>query len=198
MPSTRCYEQNVMFLAKTWKTVNGRRYEAWVLKKSAWDPEEKRGKQVYLAYIGKTKSLSADKAEAICRKIGVDMEELRKVKGLRIETPAEDPVSEASIIQQEQPEEQQLEPDIVGESEDEPDVGFDVPDATPAEMVAQLRAHYGLDGTYEDYDTLAHKIGPLYVNAERLRMVEQDRAVLEGNAQERLRHAWRWATGGRT
>ena len=189
-----CYEYGGMFLAKTWKTVNGKRYPAWVLKKAVWDKEQKRQKQVYVAYVGTTKVLSWDKAQEICQDKNLSMDELRQVKRLRIEEPSEAkhramPLNHDEFVAPPPSEEQQTE---AAEAEEE--IGFDVPEATPAEMVRQLRAYYGLGDALADYDDLAYRISPS-IDAEELRMVEQDRAVLEGDEQERLRKKWRWMNG---
>ena len=62
-----------MFLARTWKTVKGKRYESWVLKAGIWDKAHKRYKQVHRAYVGKSRSIKLDKALAICQKLGITL-----------------------------------------------------------------------------------------------------------------------------
>lgn len=189
MQSTMCYEMGSMFLAKAWKTVNGTRYPGWALKKSVWDKKEKRQKQEYVAYIGKSKTITYEKACDICANKGLTIDELRNVNRLKIEEPPKPKRRELSINvplhvsppQREEP---------VSEDQ-ESDVGFDIPEATLAEMVRDLREYFGFDATYEDYDDLAYKIDPS-IEAEDLRMVEEDRAVLEGRVQERLRSKWQW------
>jgi len=187
-----CYEFDAMFLAKSWKTVNGKRYPKWDLKKSVWDKDEKRQKQEYVAYIGTSQTISFEKACEICSAKGLTMDALRSVNRLKIEEPSKPKRRDLSInvplhvfpTQREEP---------VSEDQ-ESDVEFDTPEATPAEMVRDLREYFGFDATYEDYDDLAYRIDPS-IEAEDLRMVEEDRAVLEGRPQERLRSKWRWATG---
>ena len=79
-----------MFLAKTWKVQGGKRYEAWVLKAAVWDKALKRQKQVYLAYVGKSRTIPESRARELARRISrklgreVTVEDLRKVKRLRI------------------------------------------------------------------------------------------------------------------
>jgi hypothetical protein len=183
-----------MFLAKTWKTVNGKRYPAWVLKKAVWDKDQKRQKQVYVAYVGTNKVLSWAKAQEICQDKNLSWDELQQVKRLRIEKPPEDKHRDARLDHEEAAAQRPVDEHRAEATEDEAEVGFDVPEATPAEMVRQLREYYGLGSTLGDYDDLAYRISPS-IDAEELRMVEQDRAVLDGAEQERLRNKWRWMHG---
>lgn len=183
-----------MFLAKSWKTVNGKRYPKWDLKKSVWDKEAKRQKQVYIAYVGTDKTLSWEKACEICRDKGVAMEELQRVKGLRIEPPSRPKREELSIDDVLQAPARPEKGASAEGSASEAEAGGDAPEATPAKMVRELREFYRFDRTFEGYDELAYRIDPT-LDAEELRMVEQDRAVLTGRPKERLRYKWRWATG---
>lgn len=189
-----CYEYGGMFLAKVWKTVNGTRYPGWVLKKSVWDKDEKRQKQVYVGYIGANKQITLGKAKQLCRDKGLTLEELRQVKGLEVAESTQDKATDVSIDNPLRVPPQRREQDIAEGLHADPDVGFDVPEATLAEMVRELREHYGLGDTLAEYDDLAYKISPS-LEAETLRLVEQDRAVLDGATQKRLRDKWRWATG---
>ena len=192
-----CYKDTGMFLAKTWSTVNGKRYPRGVLKKSVWDKERKRQQQKYVAYIGTERKITWEKACEICREKGIELEELQSVKRLRIDNPVADKsVTEKAVGLDIHIPLQVIPPqrDEPVSEEEESDVGFDVPKATPAEMVQDLREYWGLGVTYEDYDDLAYKIDPS-IEAEDLRMVEEDRVVLEGRAQERLRNKWRWVKG---
>lgn len=183
-----------MFLAKVWKTVNGKRYPGWVLKKSVWDKEAKRQKQIYVGYIGPEKRITWEKAQELCREKGVSFEELRRVKRLEIVEPAEDKASELPIPNPLSIPPRSTEGTVSEEEQIDVEVGFDVPRATLPEMVRAIRTHYGLGDTLTDYDDLAYKISP-FLDAETLRLVEQDRAVLDGHSQEQLRHKWRWIHG---
>ncbi len=183
-----------MFLAKTWKTVNGRRYPAWVLKKAVWDKDQKRQKQVYVAYVGTNKVLAWEKAQQICHDKNISWEELQAVKRLKIEKPPEAEHADTSLDHDNVVAQSQTENHGADASEGDADLGFDVAEATPAEMVRQLREYYGLGNTLGDYDDLAYWISP-FIDAEQLRMVEQDRAVLSGKEQDRLRNKWRWMNG---
>ncbi len=189
-----CYEYGGMFLAKTWKTVNGKRYPAWVLKKAVWDKDQKRQKQVYVAYVGTKKVLSWTKAQEICQDKGISLEELQHVKRLQIEKPPEATPQATQDEGDTMTGPSQAKEQTIEEEEVDPEIGFDVPETTPAEMVRQLRAYYELGNTLGDYDDLAYRISPS-IDAEELRMVEQDRAVLDGAEQERLRNKWRWMHG---
>lgn len=183
-----------MFLAKTWSTVNGKRYPRWVLKKSIWNKEKKRQQQMYVAYVGKERKLTWEKACEICRAKGINIDDLRNVKRLQIEEPVTPKHREATINSSLQVFPPQRDESVSEDQEADADVGFDVPEATPAEMVRELRAYYELGNTFEDYDDLAYRIDPS-IEAEELRMVEDDRAVLGGRAQERLRSKWQWVKG---
>lgn len=189
-----CYEYRVMFLAKSWKTVNGKRYPKWDLKKSIWDKEKKRQRQVYVAYIGTERKITWDQACEICRKKEIEMAELQSVKRLKIEKPVENENIEITIADPLNVAPPSRRESVPENRETDADVGFDVPEATPAEMVRELRAYYGLGTTFEDYDDLAYRIDPS-IEAEELRMVEDDRAVLGGRAQERMRGKWQWMKG---
>lgn len=94
-----------MFLAKVWKTANGKKYEAWVLKKGVWDKIEKRYRQVYLAYVGTTTKITHEKAAEICTKLGVSLSELKRVRRLKIAegepVPSQIQASVASLHSQE-------------------------------------------------------------------------------------------------
>jgi hypothetical protein len=54
------------------------------LRETIWDPKKKRRRNVYLAYIGTRPILTEKKARAIAQKIGVTLEDLKAVRGLRI------------------------------------------------------------------------------------------------------------------
>jgi hypothetical protein len=156
----------VMFLAKTWKTVNGKRYEAWVLKRGVWDKEQKRHKQVYLAYIGKSRQISIQKARQICEKLGITLQELRKVKRLTL-------VEEGQPVVR--PEHERVES----------------PPALPIPMmIRELRQSYGLEQTLEDYRMLASRIGSLLITAVQLRLAEEERYVLTRDQRNRIQELW--------
>jgi len=78
-----------MFLAK--KTIKKRLadgrvgvYTRYVLAKAIWDKEERRQKQKYVGYVGTKPVLTLAKAKEICKAKGLKLEDLKKVKGLRI------------------------------------------------------------------------------------------------------------------
>jgi hypothetical protein len=156
----------VMFLAKTWKTVNGKRYEAWVLKKGMWDKERKRHKQVYLAYIGKSRRISIQKARQICEKLGITLQELRKVKRL-------------TLVEESQP---AVHPEYER---------VESPLALPIPMmISELRRSYGLGQTIQDYQVLAMRIGVLHINADQLRLAESERYIPTRDQQNRIQELW--------
>jgi hypothetical protein len=142
--------------------VNGKRYEAWVLKKGVWDKEQKRHKQVYLAYIGKSRRISIQKAHRICEKLGLPLEELRKVKRLTL-------VEESHRA---------VRPDKKGvESPPTPLLSV---------LISELRQGYGLGQSLEDYQMLAMRIGVLHINADQLRLAEAERYVPTRDQQDRI------------
>ena len=153
-----------MFLAKTWSTRNGKKYEAWVLKSAFWDKENKRMKQKYLAYIGKTKSIKLDQALKICEKLEISLDELRSVKRLRIIEPE----SLAEVIRERKPEQ--------GRS----------PALTAAMMIRELRERYELLPTQEGYQMLAMRIGVLHFSGKALSEAEKARRVLSDDQMGRL------------
>jgi hypothetical protein len=60
------------------------------LRETIWDPKKKRRRNVYLAYIGTRPILTEKKARAIAKKLGVTLEDLKAVRGLRIVDDAKD------------------------------------------------------------------------------------------------------------
>jgi hypothetical protein len=59
----------------------------WVyyfLRDTRWDPETKKRRNIYLAYVGVRPVLTLKKARAIAKKLGVSLEDLKAVRGLRI------------------------------------------------------------------------------------------------------------------
>lgn len=59
-------------------------YKAYILAESYWDKKLKRPRQRYLAYVGKKPVMSLAKARGICKRKGIKLEDLKRVKGLRI------------------------------------------------------------------------------------------------------------------
>jgi hypothetical protein len=59
----------------------------WVyyfLRDTRWDPKTKKRRNIYLAYVGVRPVLSEKKARQIARKLGVSLDELKRVRGLKI------------------------------------------------------------------------------------------------------------------
>jgi len=162
--STECYSDLSMFLAKTWSKRNGKKYEAWVLKSAIWDKETKRMKQKYLAYIGKTKSISLDKALQICEKLNISLDELKRVKRLRVLEPK----SLAEVMAERKPETPRYSA------------------ITAAMMIRELRDRYKIPATPEGYQMLAMRIGVLHINAKQLQEAESTRRPLNEEQMERL------------
>lgn len=68
-----------IFIAK-----GGRGGKFYVLKQTLWDPKTKAQRQHYVCYLGAKKVIPLAKAQAICKKLGITLDELRKVRGLKI------------------------------------------------------------------------------------------------------------------
>jgi len=59
----------------------------WVyyfLRDTRWDPKTKKRRNIYLAYVGVRPVLTKKKARAIAKKLGVTLDDLKAVRGLRI------------------------------------------------------------------------------------------------------------------
>lgn len=146
-----------MFLAKIWVKRNGIKYDSWVLKKSVWDKKLKRTRQVYLAHLGKSTSLSIEKALKICKKIGVSLDELKAVRRLRV---LGSPKHQKRKISRST---SQTEPIIIE------NVG---------RIITDLRKKYELPATPDGYQQLAMRIGVLHVTARELQNGELGNAGL--------------------
>lgn len=194
-----------MFLAKTWKTVKGRRYESWVLKKAVWDRRHKRYRQVYLAYIGKSRRISLEKAREICEKLGITLDELRMVNRLTIEGERPEPQSlfwgegrgetppearrTAGPRSPAEGERSHFQPERKAEPEEsEPPPPPEVPVPT---MIQELRRQFGLGQLFQDYQALTVRIGRLHVSPDELRLAEAGQSELSGAQQRQLGQIWR-------
>lgn len=166
-----CFDNFAVFLAKTWKTVKGRRYESWVLKKAVWDKRRKRYRQVYLAYIGKSRRISVEKAREICRKLGITLDELCSVNRL---TVVAGPPAELEAQRREVEAERPTPPEVP------------VP-----RMIRELRRRFGLGPSFQDYQELATRIGRLHVGPDELRLVEAGQTVLPLPQQRHIEKMWR-------
>lgn len=63
-----------------------REYKGYVLLKAVWDKRERRNKQKYVAYIGKSKTIPLAKAKEICKRKGLKLGDLKRVRGLRVKS----------------------------------------------------------------------------------------------------------------
>lgn len=152
-----------MFLAKGWKIVKGKRYPFWSLKRSVWDKETKRQKQVYLAYIGTSKRISLEKAHQIIDRLGISLEELRKVRGLSINEVR----PEAAVSA---PQEEPAAP----------------PGISAPQLIGELRKRLGVGETRVDYQMLAVRVGVIHINAEQLKLAEEGSFTLSPTQRERI------------
>jgi hypothetical protein len=74
-----------MFLAKNVRKSEGGAQRAYyVLRDSYWDKKLKRQRHRYLAYIGVKPVLTLAKARELAKKIGCSVDDLRRVRRLKI------------------------------------------------------------------------------------------------------------------
>lgn len=74
-----------MYITRIYKKrVDGTKGYYYVLYRSYWDYIQKRQKNKYLAYLGTKPEISEEKAKQIATKLGISLDELRKVKKLTI------------------------------------------------------------------------------------------------------------------
>jgi len=74
-----------MYLAKTYrKDAEGKPLTYWILRETRWDREERRSKNHYLAYVGPSRRITLKRASELAAKLGCSIEELERVKHLRI------------------------------------------------------------------------------------------------------------------
>lgn len=74
-----------MYIAKTFqRRADGSRREYYIIRENYWDFEQKRQRTRYVAYLGRSKTLSLDRAKKIAKKLGIGLDDLRRVRGLKI------------------------------------------------------------------------------------------------------------------
>jgi len=75
-----------MYLAKSFRkrVTKSKPWTYYFLRDTVWDPKTKKRRNVYLAYVGTKPVLSLEKARKIAKKLGVKLEDLRRVRGLKI------------------------------------------------------------------------------------------------------------------
>jgi glycerol-3-phosphate dehydrogenase len=76
----------IVYLAKSFRKRVTKK-TPWVyyfLRDTRWDPKTKKRRNIYLAYVGVRPVLSEKKARQIARKLGVSLDDLRRVRGLKI------------------------------------------------------------------------------------------------------------------
>ena len=185
-----------MFLAKVWKISNGKKYEAWVLKRGVWDKQEKRYRQLYLAYIGTSTAISPKKADQICEKLAISLDELLKVRRLKITD-----IDLSSTV--DQPHVESISPlasSQFGLTQSAPvsetthvsgqmtSQSFSALGVDSALLIRKLREQFGLSRTPKCYEELAMRVGVLRVSAPELRRVEAHEASLRPEQIEWLKN----------
>jgi len=85
LPSVYIVDGGAMYLIQgRRKRPDGSYYTFWVLRETVWDKSQKRPVQKYLGYVGRYPVISEKKAKQIAKKIGCSIDDLRRVKGLKI------------------------------------------------------------------------------------------------------------------
>jgi len=75
-----------VYLAKSFRK-RATKKTPWVyyfLRESVWNPRTSRPRHIYKAYIGPHPVLTLEKAQKIAEKIGCTIDELKRVRGLKI------------------------------------------------------------------------------------------------------------------
>jgi len=75
-----------MYLAKSFRKRVTKKtpWTYYFLRDTKWDPKRKKRRNIYLAYIGTRPIITEKKARAIAKKLGVSIEKLKEVRGLKI------------------------------------------------------------------------------------------------------------------
>jgi len=75
-----------MYLAKSFRKRATKKtpWTYYFLRDTKWDPKRKKRRNIYLAYIGTRPIITEKKARAIAKKLGVSIEKLKEVRGLKI------------------------------------------------------------------------------------------------------------------
>lgn len=74
-----------MYLVRTSKPrADGKPWHYYILRDTIWDKRLKRQRHIYRAYIGHYPVISESKARTICRKLGITLDDLKRVRGLKI------------------------------------------------------------------------------------------------------------------
>jgi hypothetical protein len=74
-----------IYLAKTFqRRADGTKRDYFMLRENYWDFKEKRQRTRYLSYIGPKPVLKESRAKALAKRLGVSVEDLRKVRRLKI------------------------------------------------------------------------------------------------------------------
>jgi len=75
-----------MYLAKSFRRRATKKtpWTYYFLRETRWDPKTKKRRNIYLAYIGPHPVISEKKAKRIAKKVGCTIDDLRRIRGLRI------------------------------------------------------------------------------------------------------------------
>ncbi len=82
--SHHCYTGTMYITRIAIQRRSGKQWSYQVLHENAWDRQRKRPIQRYLGYIGTNPEITLEKAKALARCLHVDLDDLRKVRGLMI------------------------------------------------------------------------------------------------------------------
>jgi hypothetical protein len=61
----------------------------YFLRANVWDHKERRERTRYLAYLGKKPEIPLSRALVLCERLGIPLEKLKSVKGLKIVSDSE-------------------------------------------------------------------------------------------------------------
>jgi hypothetical protein len=74
-----------LYVARVYKNLaSGKQLTYHVLRMNVWDYREKRQKTKYVAYLGVKPVLPLSKALKLARKLRLSLDDLKRVRGLRI------------------------------------------------------------------------------------------------------------------
>jgi hypothetical protein len=74
-----------LYVARMYRNLaSGKRLTYFVLRQNVWDYREKRQKTKYVGYLGVKPVLPISKALKLARKLRLSLDDLKRVRGLRI------------------------------------------------------------------------------------------------------------------
>jgi hypothetical protein len=65
-------------------TASGKLRVYYFLRRKVWDPQEKRERTEYIAYLGNKPAISLSRAKVLCKRFGIPLKTLKSVRRLKI------------------------------------------------------------------------------------------------------------------